>query len=125
MFFTVKYKWGLLLLGIPLFFISCEGCFFFPGEDSNPEELTLMTYNVQNLFDEVNDGTEYSDFIIGQGNWSEDLFHLKLLQLSDVLILHPAGGADIILLQEIENRNSLDVLNTHYLKGAGRLIPLY
>ena len=34
-------------------------------------ELKIASFNVQNLFDGVNDGTEYADFKIGRGGWSK------------------------------------------------------
>jgi exonuclease III len=87
--------------------------------DSEPEELLLLSYNVQNLFDDVGDGSEYPDYDPASDSWSADLYHFKLLQLSDVLSRYPEGGADILLLQEIENLNALEMLVTHYLKGCG------
>lgn len=119
MFFLKKYGRGLLLAGVPLFLVSCGGCSLDFMDTARPDQITLLSYNVQNLFDDVRDGTEYEEFIPGEGEWSEELFHLKMLQLSEVINRHPAGGADIVLLQEVENRNALDTLNTHYLKGAG------
>lgn len=119
MFFMKKYGRGFLLAGIPLFLVSCGGCSLGFMGTAQPDQITLLSYNVQNLFDDVRDGTEYEEFIPGEGEWNEELFHLKMLQLSEVINRHPAGGADIVLLQEVENRNALDTLNTHYLKGAG------
>jgi len=84
-----------------------------------PHELTILSYNLQNLFDDVKDGSEYYDYDPTGDEWSGDLYHLKLLQISDVLSRYPEGGADIVLLQEVENSNALNTLVTHYLKGCG------
>jgi len=119
MIFFMKHGRGFLILGIPLFLVSCGGCSLSFGGNARPGELILMTYNVQNLFDGVVDGTEYPEFLPGEGEWSDELFHLKMLQLSEVINMHPSGGPDILLLQEVENSNALEVLTTHYLKGTG------
>jgi len=104
---------------LPALLWSCGGC-SMPWEDpSVPGHFTVLSYNVQNLFDDVNNGTEYDEFVPGTGEWSSDLFHLKLLRVSEVLSFFPRGGADIIVLQEVENRNALEMLRKHYLKGGG------
>lgn len=108
-----------LAAAVLLSIYSCSGCSFLPDEAGGPKDCTILTYNVQNLFDDVNDGTEYDEFIPAAGGWSSDLFHLKLQRVSEVLTRFPGGGADIILLQEVENENALEMLLTHYLKGGG------
>ena len=42
---------------------------FFCG--ASAAELKIASFNVQNLFDGKDDGTEYADFEIGRGSWSE------------------------------------------------------
>jgi endonuclease/exonuclease/phosphatase family metal-dependent hydrolase len=119
MIFLRTYSKGFLLAGVSFFLVSCGGCSLFFMEEERPDRIRLLSYNVQNLFDDVKDGTEYEEFVPGEGEWSEELYHLKMLQLSEVINRTPPGGADIVLLQEVENQNALDALNTHYLKGAG------
>ncbi|HDQ15026.1 MAG TPA: endonuclease/exonuclease/phosphatase family protein [Sediminispirochaeta sp.] len=112
---------GALILAGPLFFISCTRCSFplLADKPSDSESITVLSYNVQNLFDSSSDGTEYDDYDPSTGDWNEELFHLKLLQIAEVLGRFPEGGADIVLLQEVENRNALDQLRNHYLKASG------
>lgn len=98
---------------------SCSGCSLDVFPQTAPRELSVLSYNLQNLFDDVKDGSEYYDYDPTGDDWNSDLYHLKLLQVSDVLSRYPEGGADIVLLQEIENRNVLNTLVTHYLKGCG------
>ncbi len=90
----------------------------FPGT-AGGERITLLSYNVQNLFDDVDNGTEYHEYDPGGGEWGTRLFHRRLLSLARTLRSVPDGGADIILLQEIENRNVLEQLKEHYLSGGG------
>lgn len=109
----------IFFIVLPFLLISCGGCSLFSPYTDAPEIFSVMTYNVQNLFDAKYDGSEYPDYDPSGGDWNEELFHQKLLAISDVLSLYPTGGADIILLQEVENLHALDVLRSHYLKGGG------
>ena len=70
-------------------------------------ELKIASFNVQNLFDGVNDGTEYADFEIGRGSWSEQKYERKLQAVADEI---SALNADILGLQEIENEAVLKAL---------------
>ena len=72
--------------------------------------LTIMSYNVENLFDDVRDGTEYREFDPGRGAWNTESFQLRIKALSEVVRKAVPGGPDILLLQEVENENALQVL---------------
>lgn len=104
---------------LSLLLYSCNRCSLPRSGDDLPESITILSYNVQNLFDDVYDGTEYDEYVPETGGWSSDRFHFKLRQLSEVLSLFPKGGADILLLQEVENGNALEMLRLHYLKSGG------
>ena len=110
---------GLFFCVLLQLIISCGGCSLGMFPAVKPEEVSLLSYNVQNLFDDVHDGNEYPDYDPSGDSWNSDLYHLKLLHLSDVVSRFPEGGADILMLQEVENHNALDTLNAHYLKGTG------
>ena len=72
------------------------------------KEFTLASYNVQNLFDLHLDHTEYKDYIPNSySKWNKKHFQIKLKNLSKVII---DLDADIIALQEIENKNALQAL---------------
>lgn len=95
-------------------------CFFFvpgctPGET---ETLTILTWNVENLFDDVDNGTEYREYKPGD-NWTTRDFHQRMVQLSRVIEEAVPGGPDVVLLQEVENQNVLDTWNSRYLKNLG------
>jgi endonuclease/exonuclease/phosphatase family metal-dependent hydrolase len=81
--------------------------------------LTIMSYNVENLFDDVKDGTEYREFDPGRGKWNGDAFQQRVKALSEVLRKSIAGGPDILLLQEVENGHALQVLVTEGARGMG------
>ena len=67
-------------------------------------ELKIATFNVENLFDATIQGTEYSDF---KTNWNNAKFRAKLKNISNVI---KDLNADIIALQEIENKGVLNEL---------------
>jgi len=78
-----------------------------------------MSYNVQNLFDDVRDGTEYREFDPGRGKWTSESFLLRVQSLSEVVRKAAPGGPDVLLLQEVENGNALRVLLEKGTRGMG------
>jgi endonuclease/exonuclease/phosphatase family metal-dependent hydrolase len=81
--------------------------------------LTLMSYNVENLFDDVRNGTEYREFDPERGVWRADLFKARIDSIAEVVRKAVPGGADILLFQEIENENALRTLVKDGLQGMG------
>lgn len=75
-------------------------------------ELKIATFNVQNLFDAKNDGSEYKDFVVGKSEWNEKKASAKFKAVSAKI---KELNADIIALQEIENEMILKEL----MKEAG------
>ena len=73
----------------------------------NATTLKIASYNVENLFDRNNDGSEYKEYLPNKHNWSRQNFQKKLLNISEVIC---DINADIIALQEIENENVLKLL---------------
>jgi len=60
----------------------------------------IMSYNVENLFDTVYTGTEYSDYSPGTSNYSPEHFWIKVHNVERVI---RDAGADIVGLQEVES----------------------
>lgn len=82
--------------------------------------VSILSWNVQNLFDGVENGGEYPEFKPSTGAWNEALFHDRLELLSDaVLTLCPDRGPDILVLIEVENQNVTETMNRHYLRRCG------
>lgn len=68
-------------------------------------EVKIASYNVENLFDMNNDGTEYEEYIPnGDWGWNEEMYRTKLRNTANVI---KGIGADIIGLQEIESEAAL------------------
>ena len=77
--------------------------------------FTVATYNVENLFDAVRNGTEYEEFIPGRHGWSERMAQVKLDRTAEVIC---DIDADIIGLQEVENEAVFEALRRR-LSRAG------
>lgn len=70
-------------------------------------EISIATYNVQNLFDCKNDGSEYIDFKVGISKWDCEAADTKMQRTRQII---KALDTDIIALQEIENEEVLKAL---------------
>jgi endonuclease/exonuclease/phosphatase family metal-dependent hydrolase len=81
--------------------------------------LTVMSYNVENLFDDVHNGSEYREFDPSLGKWTTDMFLVRVDSIAEVIRKVVAGGPDIVLLQEVENENALSTLVKRGLTGMG------
>jgi len=79
----------------------------------------VASYNVQNLFDDIRNGSEYDDYIPGKHNWTSRMVDIKLNHTAEVLC---DLDADIIALQEIENEAILIRLQKR-LKRVGCAYP--
>ncbi|MCK5673849.1 MAG: endonuclease/exonuclease/phosphatase family protein, partial [Spirochaetales bacterium] len=101
-----------------LLLVSCSRC-VLPGSDDFQDQIVFMSYNVQNIFDDADNGTEYPEFDPGGGQWGTSQYNTRLFNLSEIIRRSVSGGPDIIALQEIENRRVADDLVESYLKGMG------
>jgi endonuclease/exonuclease/phosphatase family metal-dependent hydrolase len=75
-----------------------------------PGTVTVLSWNAFNLFDAVDDGTEYREYDPGLGRWSAALYERRLDALAAVIRRSCPGGPDVVALQELENRRVLDDL---------------
>jgi len=73
----------------------------------------VATYNVENLFDETFQGSEYKEYIPGKHNWNKRMVEIKLNHVAEVIC---DLDADILGLQEIENENIFKRLITRLEK---------
>lgn len=84
----------------------------YPQENKNALNFTVASYNVENLFDLQKNGTEYKEFIPFSHNWNLNTYHTKLENISNVL---KELNADILVLTEVENINTLKALKKEML----------
>jgi endonuclease/exonuclease/phosphatase family metal-dependent hydrolase len=66
-----------------------------------------MSYNLQTLFDPVDQGGEYEDFSVAKGSWNEDLYRLRIAALASAIRAAVPGGPEVLVVQEVENRRVL------------------
>ena len=133
----------LLILSIALI----SGQVFGGGGLRGPLKVSIMSYNLENLFDTTHDeGKEdytYLPYLYKQStqsvldycngldndyyrqtclelDWSENVLNKKIQNLAKVITTYNNGqGADIIVFQEVENINALNLLVKDGLKGKG------
>jgi endonuclease/exonuclease/phosphatase family metal-dependent hydrolase len=94
-----------LLLILPIFLFSTP--------------FTVATYNVENLFDTLFQGSEYQEYIPRKHNWNQRTAQIKLNHTAEVIC---DLNADILGLQEVENENILQALQKK-LKNVGCRYP--
>jgi endonuclease/exonuclease/phosphatase family metal-dependent hydrolase len=82
-------------------------------------DITILTYNVENLFDDVHNGSEFPEFDPARGGWNTDLFHMRVETIAEVIRKAVPGGPDVLLLQEVENENTLRALLATGLPDLG------
>ena len=89
----------IFLILIAVLLVSCSGC-----EEQERSGFTVSSWNVQNLFDSVNDGTEYSEYK-HQNGWSDSAYRARLKAAVSVLNEDGVKNSDVIVLNEVENEN--------------------
>jgi endonuclease/exonuclease/phosphatase family metal-dependent hydrolase len=114
--------------------------------DATIATVTVMTFNVENLFDNIDDPNKddkaYLPLAAKQSvahknacneievnrwrdeclnlDWNDDILDYKMTVVADTILQVNGGrGADIIALQEVENLSVLEELRTGYLADAG------
>jgi predicted extracellular nuclease len=70
-------------------------------------DFRVASYNVENLFDLTNNGTEYEEYIPNTKYWHQKAYTNKLENIKRVLI---DLDAEIVSLQEIESQEALNDL---------------
>jgi endonuclease/exonuclease/phosphatase family metal-dependent hydrolase len=109
----MQHKPISVILSVSFVLVSCARC-TLNGLFSQPS-VTIMSYNVENLFDDIDDGTEYRDYDPGEGGWNTALYHAKLKNVAEAIRAAGKDGVDICLLQEIENEKVVTDLLEGYL----------
>lgn len=114
----------------------------FAGQ-SYGRDISVMAYNVENLFDTKDDSVKSDETFLPvvnknggkkckgirskwrkkeceELNWDSKTLDKKMRQIASVILSYNSGkGADILILEEIENLTVLKELNEKYLKKAG------
>jgi endonuclease/exonuclease/phosphatase family metal-dependent hydrolase len=76
------------------------------GEATDRRELSILSWNVQALFDGEESGSEYSDYA-GTAGWSAEKYTARLNSIAKGIGRVPSGFPDILALVEVENPQTL------------------
>jgi Endonuclease/Exonuclease/phosphatase family. len=107
---------ALYLLLLPLLLLS--SCVNGEGK---PRQIKIISYNVQNLFDDREDGSEYEEYSLSSGLWNGEKYRARLERFSAELKKREFSSADIIFFEEVENAGVLKDLLESGLKKRGFL----
>jgi endonuclease/exonuclease/phosphatase family metal-dependent hydrolase len=99
-----------------LWFPACE----LPGEaeKGNSNTLSIMTWNMQALFDGIDDGNEYDEYLMSAG-WSKEKYQGRISVISKA-ISGMSAVPDILAIQEIESEQVINDLAAA-LSGTGNV----
>ena len=115
-----------------------------------PQTISLMAYNLENMFDATNDGVLQGDVtflplsvkkkwkedkcLVKEAfrrplcetlDWTQEKYEARLAKVVQVLLSYGNNGADIISLEELENKNVTEDLWSKYLKWRGYQHPIH
>lgn len=109
----------VVLLSTLLFLGCAQAC-----SPQKQGRIVLMSYNVHNLFDARDAGTEYPEFSVKAGRWNEAKYKARLEALARVVraAAPEAKGPDLVCLMEVENQGILEELRTGSLASSGYLV---
>jgi endonuclease/exonuclease/phosphatase family metal-dependent hydrolase len=112
--FSRRFFWGMCAAAL----LSGASCEVEPGKTAvDRRELSVLSWNVQALFDGEDSGSEYSDYA-GTAGWSAEKYTARLNSLAKGIGRIPSGFPDILALVEIENPQTLRDL-AQSLSSAG------
>ncbi len=87
------------------------------GTGPGPESISVMTWNTQTFFDAEETGSEFEEFTDSKSKWSAERYGIRLDRLCETLLTAgriadegPDRGADIVVLEEIENARVIEDL---------------
>jgi endonuclease/exonuclease/phosphatase family metal-dependent hydrolase len=92
--------------------LGCDG-------DRQADHITVLSYNLQNLFDGIDDGTEYTDFDPSRGAWTAEAADAKASRVARVIRRAVRGGPDVLCLQEVEHGRVVADLARDHLRRRG------
>lgn len=102
--------WCFLVSAIVVPAIWLAGCELILPDD---DRVTLLTWNIENLFDAVDQGTEYHEFTT-DGGWTERDYRQRKQRIAEAVhALRPRP--DIMVFVEIENEQVLEALVEKYI----------
>jgi predicted extracellular nuclease len=114
----MKAKNLIIAFGFVLLLNSCASV-----KQSLRKEYTIVSYNVENLFDTINDPAIPDEEFLPEGEkkWDNEKYHKKLNDIVKVISeINTLELPEIIGLVEVENQTVLnDLVNTGALRNGG------
>jgi endonuclease/exonuclease/phosphatase family metal-dependent hydrolase len=110
-----KKRRFIIPAGVLSFTLLCLwGCDAFPAVRSTRGEpgdytLSIVTWNVQALFDGTDHGAEYDEYLTSAG-WSEEKYAARLTSLAQAIDKMDEKTPDVLAFQELERREILEDL---------------
>ncbi len=108
---TKPYTQGKLFIPLILVHVLLSLLTACAPIDTKTETLTLMSYNVEALFDPVDNGNEYKEYSVAQGTWDEARYKIRLANIASAILAECPQKPDILFVQEIENDRVLQDLS--------------
>lgn len=139
---------SVTLLSLTMFALAvATGCSTKPKRPvlQHPQAVTVMTYNVENLFDTEDDPQIEDETYLPQErkshplimakcmelrqdwwkkeclekDWNQKFLRRKMQRLADVILqVNQGRGPDVVVLPEVENQKVLDQLRVRFLQKA-------
>jgi endonuclease/exonuclease/phosphatase family metal-dependent hydrolase len=133
-----------LKIGFFVFLLTLCSC-VTQDYQSRPNAITIMTYNVENLFDNIDDPDKEDETYLPlkdkdtaqhrskcqtalkehwrreclEMDWTDAKIESKMKRLADVILqVNDGKGPDILVVQEVENLNVLERLRINHLQAA-------
>ena len=82
-----------------------------------PDSLTVITYNLYNMFDSSDDGTEYAQYRPQSGYTARDA--QKRCELYSALLRRRDFDADVMIFQEVESEKVLEAILDSGMRRRG------
>jgi len=140
-----RYIFALFLL-LPLACVEAPKPVFKADEPRPAGTITVMTYNLENLFDTEHDPLKHDETFLPLAkkdesikalcrihnkegyrreecltkDWRDEYLDMKLQRLTDVLKqVNDGHGPDVLIMEEVENRGVLELWRKKYLQSFG------
>ncbi|MDR1302242.1 MAG: endonuclease/exonuclease/phosphatase family protein [Treponema sp.] len=113
----LRLKSAVLLVILP-FLGGCTVTSSRSSDKDNPKTVTIVTWNVQALFDGDETGMEYDTYLQAAG-WTNEKYRARLNTLAQGMSRIAGNTPDILGMEEIENSRVLEDLVEGPLKDCG------
>lgn len=111
-----KYSNFMLIIFLLFSTVFCSDV--SDSTDKSPESFYVANWNVENLFDTVDNPTKNDEWFTPESeiNWTDQKLHVKMSNLARLIkYMNNGNGPDILGIEEVENQQLLTDLIDKYL----------